>query len=202
MIKFENVYIQYVKDFHLLFNANFEIQKNTLFVGDEFEGITAILRLISKIEKNYIGEIYIDNKNIKDIKDKELSVAYVSENPTLFKHKSIFKNLYYPLKIRKINKNDAKNIINEAISKYNLNNFEKKVSKMNLSEQIILTLIRATIRKPKYLLIENLFSKINAEYFDLLSTILKDISKDTIIIACENKEFEFYNDFETIFLEK
>ena len=98
MIKFKNVYVQYVKDFHLLYNANFKIEKNTFFVGDEFTGSSSILRLIAKIESNYTGEIFIENQNIKDIKDKELSVAYVSKNPTLFKHKSIYKSLYYPLK--------------------------------------------------------------------------------------------------------
>ena len=89
MIKFENVSIQYIKDFFNLLNFTLNTNSNTLFVGDEFSGTHAILRLISKIDKHYDGNIFYESKNIKDIKDKDLSVAYVSKIPCLFENKGV-----------------------------------------------------------------------------------------------------------------
>lgn len=202
MIKFENVNVQYIKDFSLLYNANYLLENNTIFFGDEFSGSTAILRLIAKIEKNYTGEIYIDDKNIKEIKDQDLSVAYVCETPTLFKFKSIFSNLYYPLKIRKFDKKFAKNLIENSIEKYKINTFQKSVRKMNLSEKLILTLLRASLWKPKYLLIENIFGKIEEKYYNIVENLISDIQQNSTIIACEkvDNNLKIYNNFNKIIL--
>ena len=69
MIKFENVSIQYVKDYFALYNFNMEITGNTLFVGDHYAGSNAITRLLTKIDNNYKGEIFINNTNLKNIKE-------------------------------------------------------------------------------------------------------------------------------------
>ena len=112
MIKFENVFIRYIRDFYSLYDFSCEINSHTLFIGDFFSGANSIMRTLAKIDKDYKGEIFIDSINIKKIKDKDLDLVYLPKNPILFKNKSIFKNLYFPLKIRKINKKTAKNLIN------------------------------------------------------------------------------------------
>ena len=83
MIKFENVSIQYVKEYFALFNFSTEITSHTLFVGDDFVGSSAIMRLLSKIDKDYSGTINIGSTNIKDIKDKDLNIAYLPQIPYL-----------------------------------------------------------------------------------------------------------------------
>ena len=87
MIKFENVSIKYISDFYSLYNFNKTIVNNTLFVGDDFLGTTAILRLISKLDKPEKGNIFIDDVNIKNIKDKDLNICYLTEKPVLFENK-------------------------------------------------------------------------------------------------------------------
>ena len=121
MIKFDHVYLKYINEFYTLYDINLELKENTLILGDIFDGTHSLFRLISKIDRNYQGEIYIEDKNLKDIKDKDLSLSYVTDKPYLFVFLNIYKNLYYPLKIRKINKIDAKNMINDAINLYKLN---------------------------------------------------------------------------------
>lgn len=204
MIKFNSVSIRHVKEYFSLYNFNCEIKNHTLFVGDEYVGSSSIMRLLSNIDKDYSGEIFIDETNIKAIKDKDLNVAYVPQIPYLFKHKSIEKNLAFPLNLRKINKNDIKNAINLAFEKYNLKNFNKKITKMNLSEQKILTLIRASLWQPKYLLLENFFEDLDEKYFELTFKILEDIKQNSIIIATEKetKTLDIFKDFKTINLYK
>ena len=199
MIKFDNVSLKYINDFYCLYNFSVEINSNTLFVGDEFSGTHAILRLIAKVDKQYEGNIFYDDKNIKTIKDKDLSVAYVSKIPYLFENKNTYENLYYPLKIRKFSKKQAKNIINDAISYYNLN-FLKKIKHADLSYKKIVSLVRAVIRKPKYILLEDFFEDLNENYFELANKILDTAKQSSIIIACEKdvENLKHFNDFKVI----
>ena len=197
MIKFDKVSIQYVKEYFALYNFSTEIKSHSLFVGDDYVGSSAIMRLLSKIDNNYSGNILIDEKDIKTIKDKDLGIAYIPQIPYLFKHKSIEKNLEYPLNLRKFDKNYIKNVVNLAFEDYNLKNFNKKISKMNLSEKKILTLIRASLWKPKYILLENFFEGLDKSYFELANKIIEDIKKNLTIIATEkeNKNLEIFKDF-------
>ena len=81
MIKFEHVFLQYSSAFFSLYDFSCEINSNTLFVGDFFSGTTAIMRTLSKIDKNYSENIFIDNINLKTIKDKKIT-GDVSESDT------------------------------------------------------------------------------------------------------------------------
>ena len=204
MIKFDSVSIQYVKEYFALYNFSTEIKNHTLFVGDDYVGSSAIMRLLAKIDNTYSGNIFIDEINIKTIKDKDLNVAYIPQIPYLFKHKSIEKNLAYPLNLRKFDKNHIKNTIHIAFLNYNLKNFNEKISKMNLSEKKILTLIRASLWQPKYLLLENFFEDLNESYFELANKIIEDIKKNSIIIATEkeSKNLKIFKDFKTVNLYK
>ena len=81
MIEFNQVYIKYVNDFYSLYNFSCEITTHTLFVGDFYSGTTAIMRTMCGIDKHYSGDIYIDKINIKNIKEKDLKIAYSPKNP-------------------------------------------------------------------------------------------------------------------------
>ena len=213
MIKFKNVYLQYINEFYSLFDFNCEIKSNTLFVGDFFSGTSAIMRLLSKIDKNYKGDIFIDDINIKNIKDKEFDLAYLPEQTLLFKNKNILNNLYFPLKLRKINKNNAKNLIysiftelkNNNLYIFNFNNYDNidkilnlKIKKLNISEQKIIALIRAVIRKPKYILLENFFENLNKEHFIVANFLINKLKETSIVIACEKERMFQFENFEII----
>lgn len=216
MIEFHNVYLQYVKEFYSLFNFSCVIDNHTLFVGDFFAGTTAIMRTLSKIDKAYSGEIIVDNLNIKNIKDKDLNIAYLPEVPVLL-NKNMFKNLYFPLKIRKIDKNTAKNLINSIFLELKNNNFnflnrylnikkedefinnilKLKIKKLNLSEQKLISLIRAMLWQPKYILLENFFENLDNEYIPLATYLINKAKLNSTIIACEteNKNLEIFKNF-------
>ena len=199
MIKFENVSIKYIPDFYCLYNFNKTISGNTLFVGDDFLGAPSVLRLIAKLDKQYDGNIFIDDVNIKSIKDKDLCISYLPKSPTLFENKNAFKNWYYPLKIRKIGKKQAKNIIESAFLGYNLKNL-KNFKHCSESTKKIYALVRAVIRKPKYILLENFFEDLESEHTELATKILKEISTSTTIIACEKdiENLKYFQDFEVV----
>ena len=251
MIKLKNVSIKYIKDYYSLYNVSLEINDNSLLKGNETSGNNFLLRILAKIDKNYEGEIFIDGKNLKQIKDKDLNLAFIPKIPYLFENKTVLENLIYPLKIRKISKIEAilraktaikpyffkifeifnktntetiqkeKMNINEKFNMQN-NNFESneynksyndskefefflttKVKKLDLSTKKIITLLRAKIREPKYILIENFFENLDENFLHLANEIISDLKTTSTIIATQNDEkiIPAYNNFEQIFFD-
>ena len=204
MIEFFSVSIQYTKDFYSLLEFSRVISSNTLFVGDFYSGTSSILRILAKIDKHYSGDVKINGENIKKIKEKNLNISYLPEIPVLFNFKSIFYNLYYPLKIRKISKKLAKNRINTIKNEYFLTFFEKNIKKLNLTEKKLICLIRAILRNPKIILLENFFENFDEKYLDTTIDLIKKIPTSTLIIACEKSVpiHDAFKNFEIIDLEK
>lgn len=193
MIEFKNVTINYVKDFASLFDFNLKINENYLIIGDEIK-TSAMARTLAKIDKHYTGKILIDGENIKKIKDKNFNLAYVSKGNYLF-NKDINFNLAYPLKIRHQNKKIIDETIQNTLIQYDLKN--KKIKDLSPCEKKIITLLRATIRKPKYIVCENLFESLDEKNLKLALQIIKDNQTATTFIILENKQVENLN-FKTI----
>lgn len=203
MIEFRHVYLKYIKDFYTLYDINLSINENSLLIGQCSDGTNSILRLISKIDKKYEGNIFFDDLNLKVLKDKDLDIAYVSEKPYLFENKSVFENLYYPLKIRKVKQNEAKIIIDSYINKFKINFALNKIKNLTYSQQKIVTLLRALIRKPKYILLEHFFKDLDENQIPLAENIINEIKQYSLIIACEDLDTNIscFNDFRRIKLE-
>ena len=200
MIKFDKIYVKFVNDFFSLYDCNIEISTNTILFEKNLCGTTAFMRTLAKLNKKYKGEIFVNKVNLKNIKDKDLNLVYLPETPTLFQHKSIKCNLTYPLKIRKINKYTINNKLNEIILEYNFFNFDKKIKNLNLYEQKIVALLRTLIRKPKYVLIENLFENIEENHKSIIISIIKKLQENSIIIASEKnvENYKYYENYKKI----
>ena len=194
----KGVSIKYIPDFFTIYNLDCCITGNTLFLGDEFVGSVSLMRLLSKIDKPTSGQVLVDDKNLQEIKDKDLPFCYIPIEPYLL-NKSVEENLMLPLKIRKINKTEAKNRVNSLINKYNLQNFPQKIKEMSSSEKKIVCLVRALVRNAKYVLLEHFFDNLDAKHLPLASQILRELEKTSTIIACEkllHKHFENYKQIE------
>lgn len=197
MIEFQKVSIKYITDYYSLYNLNFKISKNCTLVGEKTSGANFVLRLLAQIDKTYQGEIFIEGKNLKQIKAKDLDLAYVTVQPVLFKQKSVLRNLIYPLVIRKTKKDEAKNIVKQFLSSidlkilfdlkdFNLETFLKtKAKKLSEIQRKLLCFIRAIIRKPGILLLENLTEGLNQKQVEIVKNILNNIS--SLIISVDNK---------------
>ena len=194
MIEFKNFSIKYVNDFYSIFNLNLKIEKNILLLGDRLDGGFALMRALLKIDKTYTGEIIINNKNIKQIKDKNLDLSYVSYTPTLFKFKTAKQNIIYPLTLRKFDKKSCDNLAQNLLEKYHINFGEIKAKNLTISEAKITTLLRAIVRKPKIILLEHFFENLDEKYLVLANKIIEDIAPEILTIATEQtKQISFEN---------
>ena len=176
MIEIKNLSFRYDKKFYALFNIALTIYDNQ----QEIETQT-LFRIIKKKKKDYSGDIYFDNKNLKEIKTANLDVCYITKTPYLLKNKSVLYNIAYPLIIRKENKNNSLKIAEKLLKKYNLIQLKnKKIKKLTKNEQISIILLRCAIRNPKYIFCDDIdFDQNNFELFI-------NISKNSTILFAKN----------------
>ena len=113
------------------------------------------------------------------------------------------------MKIRKVDKATIKekvsfviNYLNSLTKKHNIENFPNKIKKMNISEKKIVTLLRALVRAPKYILIDDFFSNLDEKYFPLANELIGKQKQTSTIIATSNKVELIYKDFNIIDLTK
>lgn len=196
MIEIKNLNIKYIEKFYSIYNLNLKIEKNTLLIGDQLSGDYALLRAIANINKNYKGEILLDNKPIKKFSAKRLNLAYLPETPTLFGNLNVQQNIEYTLKIRKYKKAERDTIIENILQKYDIKFENEKAKNLSLSQAKIVALLRAIVRKPSIILIEHLFADLESEYVELANKIIADLPPETLIIDCEIEKQNCHQNFD------
>ncbi len=193
MIRVNNLYLRYTREFYALFNINMEIEdgESVAFVGEDESGKTSLLRIFAKLEKLTKGEIYIKDIPIEKVNYKEdISAGYVPTKPVFFEKKSVYENLKYILKVWGYSENEIESKINDAIIEYSLEKIkDTKVKDLTLDEKYILSLIRLTFRELDLLMVDNIFDKMNETVFEVASRLIKSLQKkNTTLIVATTKE--------------
>lgn len=186
MIKTTNLFYNYDSKFSALYNINIKFENNTIILSDELSSKT-LFRVLSKQDTDYIGEVFINNKNLKEIKLKDLSLSYITNPPYLLKNKTISYNIAYPLIIRKENKKQALQKSIEIMQQFELS--DKKIKGCTYFEKLLTALLRTFIRHPKIILIDDIFTNLKEEEQCVILNVISNLSKNSlIIIALNNKK--------------
>ena len=101
-----------VKDFSL----EVEDQEFIIFVGPSGCGKSTTLRMIAGLEEISSGEFYIDGKLMNDVEPKDRDIAMVFQNYALYPHMTVFDNMAFGLKLRKVPKDEIKKKVEEGIN--------------------------------------------------------------------------------------
>ena len=103
----KNVQKVYDKNIVAVDDANIEIQDKefVVLVGPSGCGKSTTLRMIAGLEEITSGEIFIDNILVNDIPPKDRDIAMVFQNYALYPHMTVYQNVAFGLKERKIPKN-------------------------------------------------------------------------------------------------
>ncbi|KGF87974.1 ABC transporter ATP-binding protein [Prochlorococcus marinus] len=170
-IIFKKVSFEYKKDNHVLKNINLEIKKGevTAFVGASGAGKSTMMALMLKFIKPSIGDIFIDNKNLKSLNTKDIrnNIALVQQQPFLFSGKIID-----VIKMgRKFTKEEVMEAAKKANAHYFIQNlpdkYETKITERgsNLSGGQIqrIAIARAILGNPSILLLDEATSALDAE---------------------------------------
>ncbi len=149
-----------VKDLSL----NIEDREFTVLVGPSGCGKSTVLRTIAGLTEPTKGNIYIDGKNVNDIAPKDRDVAMVFQNYALYPHMSVYDNLAFGLKLRKVKRAKISERIEKASEILGIKNLlKRKPRELSGGQKQRVAVGRAIVREPKVFLFDEPLSNLDAK---------------------------------------
>jgi multiple sugar transport system ATP-binding protein len=132
-------------------------------VGPSGCGKTTTLRLIAGLEKPTSGEIYIGDTLVNDVPPKDRDIAMVFQNYALYPHMTVYQNLAFALKLRKLPKPEIKKRVKEAAGLLGIERLlNRKPRALSGGQRQRTALGRAIVRNPKAFLFDEPLSNLDA----------------------------------------
>lgn len=150
----------------VLESINFSVTRGEFLVvlGPSGCGKTTLLRIIAGLEKPDSGRVFIAGKDVTDIESKQRNIAMVFQNYALYPHMTVYENLAFALKIRKIPKRQQKDMVQSTAKLLGLSNYlYKKPKHLSGGQRQRVALGRAIIRNPALFLFDEPLSNLDAE---------------------------------------
>ena len=149
-----------VKDF----NLKVEDKEFIIFVGPSGCGKSTTLRMIAGLEEISSGELIIDGKVVNDVEPKDRDIAMVFQNYALYPHMTVFDNMAFGLKLRKVPKNEIKAKVEEAARILDLEKLlDRKPKALSGGQRQRVAMGRAIVRNPKVFLMDEPLSNLDAK---------------------------------------
>ena len=149
-----------------------------VFVGPSGCGKSTTLRMIAGLEEISEGELYIGDRLVNDIAPKDRDIAMVFQNYALYPHMTVFENMAFGLKLRKVDKNTIEKKVNEAAKILDLSHLlDRKPRAMSGGQCQRVALGRAIVRSPKVFLLDEPLSNLDAKLRGQMRTEISKIHK-------------------------
>ncbi len=164
-----------------------------VFVGPSGCGKSTTLRMIAGLEEISEGELYIGDRLVNDIAPKDRDIAMVFQNYALYPHMTVFENMAFGLKLRKVPKDEIERKVNEAAKILDLTHLlDRKPRAMSGGQCQRVALGRAIVRSPKVFLLDeplsNLDAKLRAQMRTEISKIHKRLGTTFIYVTHDQTE--------------
>ena len=176
-VLFKHIYKRFPGGVTAVSDFTLEIQDKefVIFVGPSGCGKTTTLRMIAGLEEITEGELFIENKRVNDVAPKDRDIAMVFQNYALYPHMSVFDNMAFGLKLRKVRKEEIKRRVEEAAKILDITHLlDRKPKALSGGQKQRVALGRAIVREPKVFLLDEPLSNLDAK---LRATMRTELTK-------------------------
>ena len=165
---------------HVVKDLNLQVEEGEFLtlLGSSGCGKTTTLRMIAGFEEPTTGSIRVEGEPIEDKEPYERNVNTVFQSYALFPHMTIFDNVAYGLKMKKIPKNERKERVLEMLEMVQLAGFEKRYpSQLSGGQKQRVAIARALINRPKVLLLDEPLGALDLKLRKQMQLELKRLQK-------------------------
>ena len=156
----------YPNGFHAVKDFNLEIadKEFIIFVGPSGCGKSTTLRMIAGLEDISDGVFKIDGKVMNDVEPKDRDIAMVFQNYALYPHMTVYDNMAFGLKLRKVPKAEIDKKVREAARILDLDKLlDRKPKALSGGQRQRVAMGRAIVRNPKVFLMDEPLSNLDAK---------------------------------------
>lgn len=185
MISYKNVSMEYPESGKVLDNLNFNIEKGEFFVivGPSGSGKTTSLKLINRLIEQTDGDIFFNNKKLKDynLRELRLKIGYVLQEIALFPNLTVFENISLIPEMKKMDREIIDEKIDLLLNKVGLepNKYKDRFpEELSGGEKQRVGILRAIISGPEILLMDEPFSALDPISRINLQDLIKELHNE------------------------
>ena len=146
------------------FNLHIEDKEFIVFVGPSGCGKSTTLRMLAGLEEISKGDFYIDEKRVNDVAPKDRDIAMVFQNYALYPHMTVYDNIAFGLKLRKLPKTEIDQRVRNAAKILGIEDYLKRKPKaLSGGQRQRVALGRAIVRDAKLFLMDEPLSNLDAK---------------------------------------
>jgi len=147
-----------------------------VLVGPSGCGKSTILRMIAGLEEISEGEMFIGEMLVNDVQPKDRDIAMVFQNYALYPHMTVYDNMAFGLKLRKMAKADIDRRVKEAAGVLEITDFlDRKPKALSGGQRQRVAMGRAIVREPKAFLMDEPLSNLDAKLRVQMRTELSEL---------------------------
>ena len=165
-LSFRNVSKTYPGDIAVIHGIDMDVADGEfiVIVGPSGCGKSTLMRMVAGLESISGGEISIDGKVVNKLEPAERDIAMVFQNYALYPHMTVFENMAYGLKIRKLSKSDIQARVEAAAHILELSHLlERRPRQLSGGQRQRVAMGRAIVRDPKVFLFDEPLSNLDAK---------------------------------------
>jgi multiple sugar transport system ATP-binding protein len=165
-VTFDHMYKRYGEDVIAVNDLNLEIGDGEFIclVGPSGCGKTTALRCVAGLEEITDGRLLIGDRVVNNVAPKDRDIAMVFQSYALYPHMSVYDNLAFGLKLRKIKKDEIDRRVKEAADLLGLERFlDRKPRALSGGQRQRVALGRAIVREPAVFLMDEPLSNLDAK---------------------------------------
>ncbi|KAE9528309.1 ABC transporter ATP-binding protein [Testudinibacter aquarius] len=194
-LSLRHIFKRYTNGFEAVQDFNLEVADKEFIalVGPSGCGKSTTLRMVAGLESISDGEFYIDDRLMNDIEPKDRDIAMVFQSYALYPHMSVYENMAFALKLRKMDSGEIDRKVKEAAKILGLDELlNRKPKALSGGQRQRVALGRTIVRSPKVFLMDeplsNLDAKLRSNMRAEIIRIHKTLNATTVYVTHDQTE--------------